>query len=200
MASFLSYKKVILLILNVMLFSAQMCLAAASDPPDFQPQLTIRYFDSQKNREVTLKKCRPGITYQVPAGTVLTLIVDVLNMSDNPCGDPVSTDIWYDWPHQKRPKDVDDADAICIPDDPGDCQQIIENLKTDFFYKGKKGKGVYHIVIWTDRFDTQTEVCEDNNYLGPIKIVTKPSVLLKKAPLTTKPSVLKKGIKIKKRK
>ena len=140
MASFLSYKKVILLILNVMLFSAQMCLAAASDPPDFQPQLTIRYFDSQKNREVTLKKCRPGITYQVPAGTVLTLIVDVLNMSDNPCGDPVSTDIWYDWPHQKRPKDSDDADAICIPDDPGDCQQIIENLKTDFFNKGKKAR------------------------------------------------------------
>ena len=79
-----------------------------------------------------------------------------------------------------------DPDVVCIPEDPGDCQRILKTLKADLSYMGKQGKGVYNIVAWVDRFDTQTEVAEDDNYLGPVKIVVLPTVQIKKEPLIIK--------------
>ena len=59
----------------------------------------------------------PGKTYRVPNEVTLTLIFEAHNTGDNPSGDGVSMDVWYDWPHKKLPKDTEDADLVCVPAD-----------------------------------------------------------------------------------
>ena len=194
MGSMVSNIKVILFSIAFIIVSARIAVAGASDPPNFQPNLTIKYLHPNTHKRVTIKNCLPGKTYQVPAGVNLALIFEVRNTGDNPSGDPVSIDIWYDWPHRKPPNDNVDPDAVCVPEDPGDCQRVIETLKADLSYKGRQGKGVYNIVAWVDRFDTQTEVDEADNYLGPVKIVVLPTVQLKKEHL-----IIQTPIRIRKR-
>ena len=191
MGSMVNNTKVILFSIAFIIISARIAVAAASDPPNFQPNLTIKYLHPNTHKKVTIKNCLPGKTYQVPAGVNLTLIFEVHNTGDNPSGDPVSIDTWYDWPYRKPPNDYVDPDAVCVPEDPGDCQRMIKTLKADLSYMGKGGKGVYNIVAWADRFDTQTEVDEDDNYLGPIKIVVLPTVQTKKEPLVIQTPTMK---------
>jgi len=68
---------------------------------------------------------------------------------------------------------------------------MIETLKADLSYRGKQGKGVYNIAAWVDRFDTQTEVYEDDNYLGPINITVLPTVQTKREPLVIQTPTIK---------
>ncbi|MCD4781366.1 MAG: hypothetical protein K8S27_12570 [Candidatus Omnitrophica bacterium] len=180
---YMPIKRIILFSLVLILINTQIAFAAASDPPNFQPDLTIKYLDTVTNKKITLRHCLPGKTYNVPSGVTLTLIIETLNLGDNPSGDPVSIDIWYDWPYRYSPKDDVDADAVCLPEGPGDCSKTIKKLKADHLYAGKVGKGVYNIVVWVDRFGTQTEVDEKDNFLGPIRIVAVPIVQNKQEPL-----------------
>ena len=195
MVSGIHAHKIILMSIVFLLLGARTVVAGASDPPNFQAKLTITYLDPKTHKKITFKQCVPGKTFQVPAGVTLTLIFEVYNISDNPSGDDVSIDIWYDWPYRKPPNDYEDADLVCAPEDPGDCLRLIKTLKADLSYTGKEGKGIYNIVAWVDRFDTQTEVDEDDNYLGPVKVVVAPIVQMKKQPLTIQPQTIKKPLR-----
>jgi hypothetical protein len=183
MRAMVSNTKVILLTMVLVIISARIAVAGATDPPNFQPNLAIEYLHPNTHKKVAIRNCLPGKAYQVPAGVSLSLIFEVHNTGDNPSGDGVSIDIWYDWPYGRPPNDYVDPDEVCLPESPSDCQRMIKTLKADLSYAGKEGKGVYNIVVWVDRFDTQTEVFEDDNYLGPIKIVVLPTVHTRKEPL-----------------
>ena len=176
MVFFIFNKKNILFSLILILISIRIVFAGAGDPPNFQPELTIKYLDTVTNKNITLRNCIPGKTYYVPSDVTLTLIIDAANTGDNPSGESASVDIWYDWPTRSTPKDDSAADIECIPENPDDCQTVMKKLKVDYLYNGKEGKGVYNVVVWADRFDTLTELDEKDNFLGPIKIIAVPTV------------------------
>lgn len=70
--------------------------AGAGDPPNFVPKMTISYVDPVSGeRHECGEDCR---RFEVPAGVDLQVRVQVLNMGDNPSGDPVSWDLWFDQP------------------------------------------------------------------------------------------------------
>lgn len=70
--------------------------AGASDPPNFVPEMTFSYIDPVNGeRHECGGACR---RFEVPAGVDLEIRMQVVNMGDNPTGDPVSWDLWFDQP------------------------------------------------------------------------------------------------------
>lgn len=177
-------------------------LAGASDPPNFIPSLTIQYEDPQTKKQIVHEiESYSDVqkTYQVPGGVELTLIFETHNIGGNPGGDGVSLDVWLDWAKKSLPKDDDSADLVCVPQTPSDCFHFEETIAADADFKGSGGKGVYNMLIWVDRFDTQAEDDEEDNMLGPIKIVaTKVYYLQQPTLIKPQPSVLKTPTKVKK--
>jgi len=107
MRSIVSNMKAILLFSIIfIIISARIAAAGAADPPNFQPNLTIKYLDPNTHKKVPLKNCSTNKTFQIPAGVSLTFIFEMHNTGDNPSGDPVSIDIWYDWSYKKHPNDL----------------------------------------------------------------------------------------------
>ena len=178
--------------------------AGATDPPNFIPRMTIQYKDPQTQKIIVHKidsYADAHKTYQVPGGAELTLNFKAVNTGDNPAGDPVSADVWLDWTGKTLPSDKSDADIVCLPEDPGDCVTFEETITADAGFKGSGGKGVYNILIWIDRFDTQTEIDEEDNIMGPVKIVAvktlylkKPAEIKQKPPVLITPGKLKKAV------
>ncbi len=181
---------VTLMVLIFLVINCNSAFAVGSDAPNFVADFTLKYTDPQTDKVVVYKTSatdKPR-TIEVPAGVYIVLEFDAVNIGGNPGGDGVDMDIWTDWPYiwtdwhyENLPTDVDDADIVCIPHCPTDCLHIMKTIKADLNYEGKEGKGIYNIFAWVDRFDTLSEQCEDDNYLG-VKIIVRP--IIKKKPLT----------------
>ena len=78
------------------LMSPAAATAGASDPPNFVPEMTFSYVDP-----VTGERHDCGVDcrrFEVPAGVDLEIRVQAVNLGDNPTGDPVSWDLWFDQP------------------------------------------------------------------------------------------------------
>jgi hypothetical protein len=175
--------------------------AGATDPPNLVPAMTLQYEDPQSGEQIVHEidsYTKAQKTYQVPGGVELTLIFEVLNTGDNPPGDPVSVDVWLDWTGDEMPADESDADFVCVPEGLGDCVRFEKTIQANAGYEGNGGKSVYHILIWVDRFDTLTEVDDNDNVLGPIKVVAVPVLYMQKpSEVKARPPVLKTPTKIK---
>jgi len=107
--------------------------------------------------------------WSVPAGVELRIEMSY-TAGDHPASDGFSVDIWYDWNRFEYPEDTVDPDDVCLEENPRDCARFTRTLPMDSDFPGKDGRGVYNLAAWIDRFDTQSEAYEDNNFLGPIKI------------------------------
>ena len=180
--------------------------AGASAPPNWAPEMTFSYVDPVTGeRHECGGECR---RFEVPAGVDLEIRVQALSVGDNPGGDPVSWDLWFDQPRSPLPAEdlaacidseqrldtdcwyammdrVDwewwnqqDADRVCVPEDPGDCvdETITVPMKVD--YEGSRGRGVYTFLVWVDRFDTVTESDEFDNVAGPVRVKALPTTTI----------------------
>jgi hypothetical protein len=128
----------------------------------------------------------------------------VLNQGDNPSGDGVGWDLFFDQPRRPFPPEdfavcfdaeqrldtdcyygmmdrVDwdwwhrqDADRVCLPDDPSDCLDETLSIPLDADYDGWRGRGVYAFMVWVDRFDTQIEIDDFDNVAGPVRVKVLP--------------------------
>ncbi len=151
--------------------------------------MTIQYKDPQTKEQVVhevYSYAQKQKTYQVPDGVELTLVFETIITGDNPAGDPASVDVWLDWTDKTPPPAESVANFECVPEDPGDCARFEETIKADANFRGSGGKGVYNVLIWVDRFDTITEIDEEDNIMGPVKIVATKMLYLKK-PVEVKP-------------
>jgi hypothetical protein len=84
-----------------LLMSPAMAAAGAGDPPNFVPEMTFSYVDpATGERNECGGDCR---RFEVPAGVDLEIRVQVVDMGDNPAGDPVSWDLWFDQPRHPFP-------------------------------------------------------------------------------------------------
>jgi len=188
------------------LMSPALAAAGAGAPPNWAPEMTFSYVDPVTGeRHECGGDCR---RFEVPAGVDLEIRVQALNIGDNPGGDPVSWDLWFDQPRSPLPPedladcidseqrldtdcwyammdrvdwewwDGQDADRVCIPEDPGDCvdETITVPMKSDF--DGSRGRGVYTFLVWVDRFDTQTESDEFDNVAGPVRVKALPTTMI----------------------
>mgnify|MGYP001823795116 CR=1 FL=1 len=83
------------------LLSPSLAPAGASDPPNFVPEMTFSYVDPVSGERFECgSDCR---RFEVPAGVDLEIRVQALNLGDNPSGDPVSWDLWFDQPLNPLP-------------------------------------------------------------------------------------------------
>lgn len=188
------------------LMSPAMVMAGASAPPNWAPELTFSYVDPvTSERHECGGDCR---RFEVPAGVDLEIRVQAQNIGDNPGGDPVCWDLWFDQPRSPLPPedladciddeqrldtdcwyammdrvdwewwDKQDADRVCVPEDPGDCvdETITVPMRAD--YDGSRGRGVYTFLVWVDRFDTVTESDEFDNVIGPVRVKALPTTTI----------------------
>jgi hypothetical protein len=78
------------------LWSPSRATAGASAAPNWAPELTFSYVDPVTGEHHECGgDCR---RFEVPAGVDLEIRVQVVNLGDNPSGDPVSWDLWFDQP------------------------------------------------------------------------------------------------------
>ena len=83
------------------LLSPTIAAAGASDPPNFVPEMTFSYVDPVNGEKHQCSgDCR---RFEVPAGVDLEIRVQTVNLGDNPSGDPVSWDLWFDQPRSPLP-------------------------------------------------------------------------------------------------
>jgi hypothetical protein len=177
-------------------------MAGASDPPNFVPEMTFSYVDPVSDeRHECGKDCR---RFEVPAGVDLEIRVRIENLGDNPSSDGLDWDLWFDQARSPFPPEdfaacfdseqrldtdcyygmmdrVDwdwwhkqDADRVCLPDDPSDCLDETLSVPMDADFDGSRGRGVYTFMVWVDRFDTQTEVDDFDNVAGPVRVKVLP--------------------------
>jgi hypothetical protein len=69
---------------------------------------------------------------------------------------------------------VQDADRVCLPEDPSDCFDETISIETDEDFDGSRGRGVYSFMLWVDRFDTKTEFDDFDNVAGPVRVKVLP--------------------------
>jgi hypothetical protein len=62
------------------------------------------------------------------------------------------------------------ADLVCVPEKPGECIDVTMWLPMDLEYDGSRGRGVYSLAVWIDRFGVMTEDDEFDNYRGPVRV------------------------------
>lgn len=185
----------------------------ASAPPNFVPEMIFSYIEPVSGeRHECAEGCR---RFEVPAGADLQIRVRILNQGDNPGADGVDWDLWFDQPRSPFPPedfaicfddqqrldtdcyygmmdrvdwdwwDQQDADRVCVPDDPSDCFDETVSITMDAEFDGSRGRGVYVFLLWTDRFDTQSEMNEFDNVAGPVRVKVLPSSAVEAAePLT----------------
>jgi len=161
-----------------------------SDMQDAILVVTLSYTHPQTGEKVTFKTDSqqtngaewPGSAknWSVPPGVELTIDMEYQNLGDNPSSDGFSVDLWFDWNKNQYPPDTEDADYVCLEEDPGDCRRFTKTITIEPDFPGKDGTGIYNIAAWVDRFDTQTEVSEDNNFVGPIQMKKSATLKIRK--------------------
>jgi hypothetical protein len=190
------------IIVAAFLASANPAIAGASSPPNLAPELTFSYVDPVSGeRQECGEDCR---RFDVPAGVDLEIRVQVVNLGDNPNTDGVDWDLWFDQPRSPFPPEdfaacidseqrldtdcyygmmdrvdwdwwhIQDADRVCLPDDPSDCYDETVSIPMDADFDGSRGRGVYTFMVWVDRFDTKIETDDFDNVAGPVRVKVLP--------------------------
>jgi len=179
-----------------------MASAGASGPPNLVPEMTLSYIDPVSGER---HECGEGCRrFEIPAGVDLEIRMRVLDLGDNPSGDGVDWDFWFDQPRSPFPPedfelcfdnegrldadcyagmvdrvdwerwDTQDADRVCVPEDPGDCLDETFSIALDADFDGARGRGVYTVLVWVDRFDSQIETNDFDNVAGPVRVKVLP--------------------------
>jgi hypothetical protein len=77
------------------------------------------------------------------------------------------------------------ADVVCVPEKPGECEDVTLRLPLDSEYEGTRGTGVYSFALWVDRFKKIAEDNEFDNFAGPVRVKVVPSKSLTEKPVAT---------------
>jgi hypothetical protein len=62
------------------------------------------------------------------------------------------------------------ADVTCVPYESGGCRDETIRLAVNPAFEGARRRGVYHVAVWVDRFQSAVESDEFDNYAGPVRI------------------------------
>jgi hypothetical protein len=66
------------------------------------------------------------------------------------------------------------ADVVCVPVPGADCSDVALRVPMDPEFGGSRGRGVYSLAAWVDRFQTFSDADEFDNYAGPIRVKVVP--------------------------
>jgi hypothetical protein len=105
-------------------------------------------------------------------------------------GDRVDLECWsalverVDWGYWEELS----ADRVCVPSELGDCTDVTIRVPMDAAFEGTRGKGVYSIALWVDRFRVNTEIDEFDNFVGPVRVKVVPPIAAGEA-VTADPEV-----------
>jgi hypothetical protein len=67
------------------------------------------------------------------------------------------------------------ADVVCVPERPGECEDVVLTVPVDSEFEGSRGRGVYSFALWVDRFQKIAEDDEFDNFAGPVRVKVVPS-------------------------
>ena len=62
------------------------------------------------------------------------------------------------------------ADRTCVPKDPESCNDVAVRVAADPTFEGSRGRGVYSVALWVDRFRSTIEEDEFDNFVGPVRV------------------------------
>jgi hypothetical protein len=213
-----------LIVAVALLMSARPAAAGASDPPNFVPEMTFSYVDpASGERHECGGDCR---RFEVPAGVDLEIRVRIVNLGDNPSSDGLDWDLWFDQPRSPFPPedfaacfdseqrldtdcyygmrdrvdwdwwDKQDADRVCLPDDPSDCLDETLSVPMNADFDGSRGRGVYTFLVWVDRFDTQIEIDDFDNVAGPVRVKVLPRAAIDPIKPSAPPVMIDPGTRV----
>ena len=175
--------------------------ADADPPPDWVPELRLSYLDpATGSRVACTEPCR---RFEVPDGALLTVGVTVANRGGEPRSDGPVWDLWWDQRLHPFPGidtaacvDADGtvdlpcwgdlvervdwaswqalpADVSCVPEEPGGCLDVALQVPVSARFDGSRGRGVYSLALWVDRFRAGVERDELDNFAGPVRVVAR---------------------------
>ncbi len=167
-------------------------------PPNYVPELSLSYLDPVSGERVWCEEnCR---RFEAPAGVDLEITVRTKNEGTDLDQQGVPLDLFFDQRHHPFPglevADCQDgsgeigvecwsdlvrrvdwekwnalvADRVCVPEKPGECAEVTVRLTMDENFAGTRGRGVYSIAVWADRFQLTPERDEFDNFLGPVRV------------------------------
>jgi len=173
--------------------------AGGSASPNFVPDLRLSYVDPQSGERISCGDgCRrlsvpAGVELEVRVrvqnsngdpwkdGVAWDLWfdqpihpfpgIDIAACRD-PAGGPIDLECWQslfervDWETWDRLV----ADRVCVPEKPGDCEDVTIKVPMDENFDGSRGRGVYSFAAWVDRFRVTTESDEFDNFAGPVRV------------------------------
>jgi len=62
------------------------------------------------------------------------------------------------------------ADLSCVPEEPGGCVDVTLRVPVSAAFDGDRGRGVYSVALWVDRFRAGADCDEFNNFVGPVRV------------------------------
>jgi hypothetical protein len=172
--------------------------ASEDPPPDWVPELRLSYLDPATGSRVACSE--PCRRFEVPDGAVLIVGVTVANRGGEARSDGPVWDLWWDqrlhpFPGIDTAACVDrdgtvdlpcwrelveridwarwqalPADLSCIPEEPGGCAEVTVEVPVSAAFDGSRGRGVYSLALWVDRFRVGLERDEFNNFSGPVRV------------------------------
>jgi hypothetical protein len=60
-----------------------------------------------------------------------------------------------------------------VPEEPGGCLDVILQVPVSARFDGSRGRGVYSLALWVDRFRSGVERNELDNFAGPVRVVAR---------------------------
>lgn len=175
--------------------------ADADPPPDWVPELRLSYVDPATGSRVACSD--PCRRFEVPEGAVLAVGVTVANRGGDARSDGPVWDLWWDqrlhpFPGIDTAACIDPdgtidmpcwgdlvervdwaswralpADVSCVPEEPGGCLDVILQVPVSAHFDGSRGRGVYSLALWVDRFRAGVERNELDNFAGPVRVVVR---------------------------
>jgi hypothetical protein len=176
---------------------------AADPPPDWVPSLGLSYVDPASGERVEC--AGPCRRFEVPDGAELELRITVANRGGEPRGDGPPWDLWWDqrlhpfpglelaactgpdgtldipcWRDLVARVDWETwralpADLSCVPEAPDACRDLRVRLPLSGAFAGSRGRGVYSLALWVDRFGSTVEADELDNFAGPVRVSVRPA-------------------------
>lgn len=186
------------LLLAIMSTASWTAGALENRPPDWVPALQLSYLDPASGERVSCSE--PCRRFEVPDGVVLAVRVSVANHGGEPSFDGPPWDLWWDqrlhpFPGIDSAACVDrdgtidlpcwrelveridwarwqalPADLSCVPEEPGGCADVSVDVPVSAAFDGARGRGVYSLALWVDRFRVGLELDEFNNFSGPVRV------------------------------
>ncbi len=167
-------------------------------PPNWVPSLHLGFLDPDSGQRVEC--AAPCRRFEVPDGAELELRVTVANRGGEARVDGPPWDLWWDQRLHPFPglelaacRDRDGrldipcwrdlvarvdwetwralpADLSCVPEESGACTDLSFRLPVSSAFAGSRGRGVYSLALWVDRFGATAEADELDNFAGPVRV------------------------------